>query len=298
MSATHAMLLEPDRPGTGQAALWLAAAGIAMAAHIAAALLALRQPAAPLPELSAPPAITIDLVPMPVAPQAADERIAPDLMDAPEVKVDAPDSMAAPVPPPLAAEAAAPDAPANLSPVPDLLPRPLAEARPEVQPEVALPETSPAEARPLSRPKDLRVVAAPKNQEVEEAEQPRPAQPSRAAARAQVRTDLAGAAAAPRPATGNRGVSPAKWQAQLMAHLERLKRYPPGARRRREEGVVLVRFRIDDRGIVQSAQLVRSSGHAELDEAVLALIRRASPVPAPPAGAPRSITAPVRFDVR
>ena len=38
MSATHAMLLEPDRPGTGQAALWLAAAGIAMAAHIAAAI--------------------------------------------------------------------------------------------------------------------------------------------------------------------------------------------------------------------------------------------------------------------
>ncbi|HMQ91589.1 MAG TPA: TonB family protein [Amaricoccus sp.] len=301
MSAADAMFLEPDRPGAGQAALWLAAAGVAVAAHSVAALLALRQPAAPLPELSAPPAITIDLAPMPVAPQAADERVAPDLMDAPEIDVDAPDSMAAPVPPAPAAEAAAPDAPTTLPPPPELQPTPMADVRPAVQPEVVLPEAEPAETRPLSRPDELRVVEAPKAQEVEEVEEvdkPRPAQQSRAAARAQVRTEQAEATAAPRPATGNRGVSPAKWQAQLMAHLERLKRYPSGARRRREEGVVLVRFRIDDRGAVQSAQLMRSSGHAELDEAVLALIRRASPVPAPPPGAPRSITAPVRFDVR
>jgi protein TonB len=49
---------------------------------------------------------------------------------------------------------------------------------------------------------------------------------------------------------------------------------------------------------VRSAQLVRSSGHDELDQAVLALVQRASPVPAPPPGAPREIVAPVRFDVR
>jgi protein TonB len=83
-----------------------------------------------------------------------------------------------------------------------------------------------------------------------------------------------------------------------MAHLERRKRYPAAARKRREEGTVLVRFAIDGGGNVLSAGLVRSSGHAELDKAVLALVRRASPVPPPPTGAPRQITAPVRFTIR
>ena len=48
---------------------------------------------------------------------------------------------------------------------------------------------------------------------------------------------------------------------------------------------------------MRSAQLKRSSGHADLDEAVLTLVRRASPVPPPP-GAPRDIVAPVQFNVR
>ncbi|OYR10314.1 tonB family C-terminal domain protein [Brucella grignonensis] len=40
-----------------------------------------------------------------------------------------------------------------------------------------------------------------------------------------------------------------------MAHLERRKKYPSGAKSRREEGVVYVRFRIDDTGKVLSASL-------------------------------------------
>ncbi|MFH0299982.1 energy transducer TonB [Bradyrhizobium sp. 31Argb] len=80
-----------------------------------------------------------------------------------------------------------------------------------------------------------------------------------------------------------------------MAHLERRKRYPPSTQSRGERGVAYVRFTIDDRGNVLSASLARSSGFAELDQEVLALVRRASPVPAPPAGANRAITAPVRF---
>jgi protein TonB len=83
-----------------------------------------------------------------------------------------------------------------------------------------------------------------------------------------------------------------------MAHLERRKRYPGAARARGEEGTVEVRFSIDDRGNVLSARVVRSSGHPALDEAVVALLHRASPVPAPPPGVPRTITAPVRFDIR
>ena len=80
-----------------------------------------------------------------------------------------------------------------------------------------------------------------------------------------------------------------------MAHLERRKRYPPGAQARGERGTVYVRFTIDASGNVQSVSLSRSSGHAELDQEVLAMVRRASPVPAPPPGAQRDIIAPVRF---
>ena len=83
-----------------------------------------------------------------------------------------------------------------------------------------------------------------------------------------------------------------------MAHLERRKRYPSGSRSRREEGVVHVSFAIDAAGNVLSAQISRSSGHPALDAEVLALVRRASPVPAPPPDVPRQITAPVQFRIR
>jgi len=91
--------------------------------------------------------------------------------------------------------------------------------------------------------------------------------------------------------------APANWQSMLMAHLERHKRYPPGARARGAHGIAYVRFTIDGAGNVLSARLVRSSGYAELDREAVALVRRASPVPPPPPGANRIITVPVRFNV-
>jgi protein TonB len=93
-------------------------------------------------------------------------------------------------------------------------------------------------------------------------------------------------------------VSPARWQSRLMAHLERRKRYPAGAKSRHEEGIVYVRFRIDETGKVLSASLARSSGFPELDDEVLSLVQRASPVPAPPPDVNRTVTAPVKFSRR
>lgn len=86
-----------------------------------------------------------------------------------------------------------------------------------------------------------------------------------------------------------------RWKSRVVAHLERRKRYPASARARGEEGTVLVAFRIDGGGRVLSASLARSSGHRALDEAALAMVERASPVPAPPAGTGTTLTAPVRF---
>ncbi|MFZ3182851.1 MAG: energy transducer TonB, partial [Pseudomonas sp.] len=60
-------------------------------------------------------------------------------------------------------------------------------------------------------------------------------------------------------------------------------RYPDEARRRGIQGTSQVRFNLDRNGKVLSVELAKSSGNNALDQATLAMIRRASPVPKPPA---------------
>ena len=71
------------------------------------------------------------------------------------------------------------------------------------------------------------------------------------------------------------------WQRQLVAHLDKNKRYPGVAARRAAE--ILVSFTLDRTGKVVATNVLKSSGDAAFDEAALAMVRRASPVPAPPA---------------
>ena len=70
------------------------------------------------------------------------------------------------------------------------------------------------------------------------------------------------------------------WQKALMAHLNRAKRYPSGAGRRSAE--VAVAFTLDRLGHVVSAGVTRSSGDRAFDEAALAMMKRADPLPPPP----------------
>jgi len=70
------------------------------------------------------------------------------------------------------------------------------------------------------------------------------------------------------------------WQKQLMAHLNRAKRYPAGGARRTAQ--VSVYFTLDRRGHVVSYSVKHSSGQPIFDEAALAMMKRADPVPAPP----------------
>ncbi|MGN6411300.1 MAG: energy transducer TonB family protein [Nitrobacter sp.] len=64
-----------------------------------------------------------------------------------------------------------------------------------------------------------------------------------------------------------------------MAHLNRYKRFPPGAA---GAGVATGVFTIDRSGRVLSARLVRSAGDSALDTEAASLPRRASHLPAPP----------------
>lgn len=75
---------------------------------------------------------------------------------------------------------------------------------------------------------------------------------------------------------------PSAWKARLLSHLDRYKHFPEAARTRRTEGMALLSFGMDRDGRVLRYYLVRSSGHPELDDEVLAMIERASPLPAVP----------------
>jgi periplasmic protein TonB len=91
------------------------------------------------------------------------------------------------------------------------------------------------------------------------------------------------------------------YQAEVLAHLQRYRIYPPEARNRGITGTAMVRFALAANGGVISASLGRSSGAAILDETALSMIRRASPFPSIPSGLGRSqmdFAAPIRFDLR
>jgi len=87
----------------------------------------------------------------------------------------------------------------------------------------------------------------------------------------------------------------ANYRGLVAARLARFKRFPPEARRRREQGSALVSFVIDAKGRVITVRLVRGTGFAALDEEVQEMVRRASPFPPPPSGAEMNFSAPVSF---
>ena len=84
----------------------------------------------------------------------------------------------------------------------------------------------------------------------------------------------------------------------MFAKISAAARYPEAARERGATGVATVRFALDGGGAVTLADLAQSSGDRALDDEALAAVRRASPLPAPPAGAPRAYSAPIRFELR
>ena len=91
------------------------------------------------------------------------------------------------------------------------------------------------------------------------------------------------------------------WQTALLGRLQQAKRYPDLARTRREEGVAYLTFTMDRAGRVLSARIARTSGWEALDAETLALVRRAEPLPVPPAempGATIVLTVPVSFTLR
>ncbi|WP_082825950.1 TonB family protein [Croceicoccus estronivorus] len=103
-----------------------------------------------------------------------------------------------------------------------------------------------------------------------------------------------------KPAPPAPQVSDAKptWQGQVLAALNKAKRYPREASFRRQQGVPWIRFVIDREGRVLSTTLERSSGVRSLDEEALRLPKRAQPLPKPPTDVPGDtieLVVPVEF---
>jgi len=73
-------------------------------------------------------------------------------------------------------------------------------------------------------------------------------------------------------------IAPQQWTA-IQAAIERTKNYPRLARERGIEGEVRLRFRLNSAGIVESVEVVKSSGYEILDRASVQAVYRAAPMP-------------------
>jgi protein TonB len=281
---------------------WGAAALAVVSAHGGVAWYAVHwKPAHAEAAAGAPePAIMIELSPVSVAQEAPAETLPP----APEpVEAEPPPPEPVKQPPPPEPEPEPPPEP--IVEPPPVEPPPPEPTRVQVpEPEIKLPDlpkipdalavlAPPPPPKKVDRPVERKPPPPKKVVERKRVERPRQREaaappPSPAPAAAPTRANQGVTAAVP-------SVSTASWRGSLIAHLNRYKRFPGGAR----PGTVQVAFSIDRGGRVLSARLVGSSGDSALDDEAVSMIRRASPVPAPPAGVGGggavSLAVPVRF---
>ncbi|WP_028351425.1 energy transducer TonB family protein [Bradyrhizobium murdochi] len=252
---------------------WTAAGLAVVALHAGVMWLTMNWPAPPAMPGGPPEAIMIELAPLTAAPEPTTADVAPG----PQVTETPPDPIPAP------------------------------QEKPPEEPKETTQPVEPPSARNL----EVDIPELPENERADavltppsKAPEPQPKRPapkraipqtSAPSVRTQQRADRF---AAPAPSAARvPSASAASWQSALAAHLNRHKRYPPGA----SQGAASVIFTIDQGGRVVSARLARSSGDHALDSEAVALARRASPVPAPPAGQSGNtltIAVPIRFDRR
>jgi periplasmic protein TonB len=175
-----------------------------------------------------------------------------------------------------------------------------------------------AEVKETELPKDVPTETEDPDRVVtpDDSHKPKEDDPKVAAVQTSASMESVAAEATATPSTeaipeGPRSVAPAQgsgesaqrmrvtWQKELIAHLDRHKRYP--AERSQKTAEILVSFVLDRMGHVLSTSIVKGSGDAAFDEAALAMVRRSDPVPMPPplvADEGLNFTLPVMFRVK
>ncbi|MBL1256648.1 energy transducer TonB [Methylocystis sp. Sn-Cys] len=175
----------------------------------------------------------------------------------------------------------------------DLPPGPVTDESAAAAPSVSSAETKEsteeqiarAEAEDAELSRDAKPERPVENQKSQQAQQVVSSESAASEATAPPKSEAA--KVADRPAAPVQGADAAvnavklTWQKALMAHLNRAKRYPAGGGRRAAEASV--HFTLDRLGHVLAYSVNRSSGLPLFDEAALAMMKRADPVPPPPA---------------
>lgn len=238
-------------------------------------------------------AILVELAPLPVAAAADAADVAPV---APTPEMTPP----AETPPPAPVEDMAKVEEAPLAPAPEVtLPPPPPEPVRDPEPAKEPPKEPVAEAKPEQKPEPQ---AKPEPDKAEEAPPPVPTAAPQVAAPTALMAPPAPVTAAPKEGmSATDQAAKASWQGKLALHVNRHQRYPAEARNKRIGGETKVGFTVDRQGKVLATRVVKSSGSSVLDEAAVAMIERASPLPVPPDsahGEKFELVLPVRFRVR
>ncbi|WP_444453655.1 energy transducer TonB family protein [Rhodobacter capsulatus] len=175
------------------------------------------------------------------------------------------------------------------------------------EPEMALPLTAPVIDIPQVRlpdpvllpPEPPKIAvekpkpAPPKPKPVrrEKVEKPKQAKPAKEQSESRAASRAAGSGGAAQAGTGGAEAQAtvsagttksllSKWGATIRTRIERRKSYPSAAGR--ASGSVGLALRVGRDGTLQAASVNRSSGHAALDAAALAAVRKAGKFPAAP----------------
>lgn len=168
----------------------------------------------------------------------------------------------------------------------------------EVEPEPP-PEKPPekVDIKPDNSPKpELSVMPPPKPVEKPKEKKEKPKHKMASIAQAPSAAEKLAARAAA-PAAGASSHNPdavPSWMAQVVSRIQSVKRSVTVE----EVRTTMVNFSVDRSGGVHNARIVRSSGSSALDEATLALVARASPLPPPPPEKPGDrilLTLPIRY---
>lgn len=277
----------------GELALWSSAAMVVLTAHIAAAVLLRQEPDA-LAEPGPPAAIMIELAAEPEAANTEEDQIATEEVDSEEVAsrqlepVEEPpaEPLPDPVEPPPPEEVAEP-----IEPEPEPEPEPeITKTIPQPPPE-PVEEIDPIEEQMIAALDDVEVplpVSRPPPPPEPKKQPPKRVQKqpqaSKAAQQAKLQAKPSERTAASQTTAGSSrpSVSPAKWKSRVQAKIARNARRCPG----NDTGTAAVRFSFDGSGNITNVSLSRSSGNSAIDNYIVAAVRRASPIPAPPAGVP------------
>ncbi len=279
-----APIFEEDRPW-GRRLAWCSAAFIVFAIHAGVVLTLIRAPKSLAMDLPPPTAVLIDLEPISTAnaaevSQEARSRTASRLasLQVAEQTDEFKDATKSGATRATQEKTLIEKLPKGVGPA--KLPAPSKKAN---KPSLSAKKQAAQKAGPLTQAKSKAPVAppSPAEQPAQEAAKPSP-------------TETAGSTATPVEI-------PSSWKTQLLAHLNRYKRYPEEAKGQHLQGTALLSFSLDRNGRVLNFFLARSSGDSTLDAEVLAMIERASPLPAPPPEVDDSnlhLLVPVQFSLR